>query len=217
MEETPSGPSPWSQVAIDDMISALSSCDCNFTPALERVQIALGRGFPVNAKTTLYPRGTLLHALVWRCYDADTVLYLIQHGANVLACDCHGQTPGHLAAVRGLLGVCRALGSKSIAWVDDRLPKGYTPLESALATTRPDLEVVTWLAQHSCNDTLRAAACTFKPQPYQPQPYLVASLAVIKEELARRARWSPLRAAWVAAAVTTKPHNDAGVCGRHDP
>jgi hypothetical protein len=202
MEKTSSAPSPWSQVAIDDVFWAMLSCNNK----LERVQSALGSGFPVNATSTKYPRGTLLHELAWHCKNADTVLYLVQHGADTLARDCYGQTPGHIAANRGLLNMCKALGSKSTAWVDVTSRCGNTPLESALASCRVDLEVVTWLAQHSCDDTLSAAECKFKPQPY-----LAASLAVIKEELARRARWSSLRAAWVAAAVTTKLHYDTGI------
>ena len=112
----------------------------------ESAQLLIQGGADVNAPTPM-TRRTPLHGFAEQG-DVKAATMLIQHGANVNACDVDSRTPLHMAARWGSVGVAKLLLEHG-ADVNARVANGTTALK--LAQMNKHDELARLLKQHGAN------------------------------------------------------------------
>src|SRR5438552_10322438 len=110
-------------------------------------EMLLAKGAPVNEASKNAMKVMPLHSAV-AGQHTDIVRLLIDHGADVTACQTEEFTPLHQAAANGQMEVAELLLSRG-AKVDAKTQKGKTPLD--LATENKQSKMVDLLRKHGAS------------------------------------------------------------------
>jgi hypothetical protein len=190
----------WTQEAVDNLFWALHDYRLDVREA--KVLGALASGFPVNARKSWYPQCTLLGDLAWMSKTEVLVQAVVDAGADALIPDCYGQTPAHIAANIGMLGVLKILQAKCPGAMSALDAKGNNLLYHHILI-RPEQEIILWLLQQpdlpllAKNKRGQTALDECRQRSWLHKRFS----DVIECEMQCRARWSGSRAAWLAAVT----------------
>jgi len=175
------------------------------------VRAAVLAGFPPTAVNNR--RQTLLLQLIIHLHPAlkSLVPLLLEHGWDVNAADIFGDTAVLSACLKGQLDTLQLLvqAGGSLTAIHKT---GFTVVHWNVVSRHLCAPMLEWLAtrpevdwHHRCRQGRDALYCLeVRPRVEQCRAIAVAAMAA---QRAREARWSPLRAAFVAAVVQGKQNS----------
>jgi ankyrin repeat protein len=158
---------------------------------------AMEAGFPI--KTATFHGMKALHLAVSRGMCAVTKR-LLDLGCDPFDGGVTSMTPMHVAARIDAVDVCKVLPVQCLTARTSR--RLNTPLHSAVETG--SLKVVQWMLEQPCapGDAVNKRGLT--PREEAERMDHLIERAHMLAAFAAHGRWSPLRAAWIGAAVGTK-------------
>ena len=116
----------------------IDACNGGF---LELVRILLNQQVKTDVKTS-GRQETALHHAVYNGH-LEVAGYMVEKGANCLACDASGQTPFHVAVSKGYTKLVQKMVEVGKASIYEKSRGGDTPLK--LACANGHLEMVAYL------------------------------------------------------------------------